>query len=172
MRRRLARLFHSIADAIHSYRKDEEIRLGLNVDLFRAKANSYQKQLSAERARTGELERRLASLTRQVIEELNAPDRYDVAPDWTPDDALKFRAFLQTDTGLTFRQRLAAVGASVAIKGAGDVMHTAHSAGCAFGWQECQRWILSLSRVVREPDHKTDEARPEGEDELLERLSP
>lgn len=100
-------------------------------------------------------------------------------PLWGADEAKATAAFLNSPAGRLFSTRIRSVAAHVAIEGANDRANTVHSAGVSAGWNECVRYIHSLSRVSGDQDtqqgaasHLKDRHQPEGEAELLERLSP
>jgi hypothetical protein len=100
-------------------------------------------------------------------------------PLWGEDEAKAVRAFLHSPAGQLFSKRIRSVAAHVAIEGANDRANTIHSAGVSAGWNECVRYIHSLSRVSGEQDTAAAGAsgqdyrqQPEDEAALLERLSP
>lgn len=100
-------------------------------------------------------------------------------PVWGVDEAKAAAAFLNSPAGQLFSKRIRSVAAHVAIEGANDRANTIHSAGVSAGWNECVRYIHSLSRVSGDQDTarvgRSDlNDRPSIEDEsaLLERLSP
>jgi hypothetical protein len=97
---------------------------------------------------------------------------FDNAPHWTPDDAIALAGFLKTDSGRTLARRFQVVAGNQAVAGCRDVMHTTYAAGNGNGWDEACRWFLQLSRVTGVQVAKNDESAPEGETQLLERLSP
>jgi len=149
MRRWFANIFLKLSDALSPKRLDQIAVLnGTEAGLRKALA-SYKEQ----------------------FEEYRPKGSWTATPEWTPDDAACLQGFLKTAAGQALQRRFTSIAASVAIEGCKDVMHTAHSAGCAFGWTEALRWFLSLSRVARVEATK-DEQVPEGEEQLLERLSP
>ena len=90
--------------------------------------------------------------------------------EWSEDDALAFHAWVRSDLGRRFLERIQAVGVAVAVNGARNTVHTVHSAGVSAGWDEAVRYINSLSRVSGVQD--TNDGRPLGETDLLEQLSP
>ena len=100
-------------------------------------------------------------------------------PFWGEDEAKAVAAFLNSPAGQLFSKRVRSVAAHVAIEGANDRANTVHSAGVSAGWNECMRYIHSLSRVSGDQDTgqgglptlNTEQA-PEDEARLLERLSP
>lgn len=110
------------------------------------------------------------------------------SPVWGADEARAVAAFLNTPAGQLFSKRIRSVAAHVAIEGANTggtrcatTANTIHSAGVSAGWNECVRYIHSLSRVSGERDTNrapnvfgvhTDRHQPKDEAELLERLSP
>ena len=98
---------------------------------------------------------------------------------WGVEEAKAAAAFLNSPGGQLFSKRVRSVAAHVAIEGAKDRANTIHSAGVSAGWNECVRYIHSLSRVSGEQDtprvgvsDSTDGQQPEYEAALLERLSP
>lgn len=116
-------------------------------------------------------------------------------PAWGDEEAAAVSRFLKSPAGELFSKRLRAVAAHVAIEGANDRAHTVHAAGVSAGWNECVRYLHSLSRVSRVEDTDgrstgadvrslTTEAAgagagrshhgqaPEDGAQLLERLSP
>ena len=94
-------------------------------------------------------------------------------PDWSPDEAAAVDKFLKSDAGASFLKRVRAVAAQVAIKGAANQVNTIHAAGISHGWNECVRYIFSLSRVSRVEDTTPNaEQAPQDEASLLEQLSP
>ena len=100
-------------------------------------------------------------------------------PLWGEDEAKAVRAFLNSPAGQLFSRRIRSVAAHVAIEGANDRANTIHSAGVSAGWNECVRYIHSLSRVSGVQDTprvggSDSNDRPSQEDDaaLLERLSP
>jgi hypothetical protein len=99
--------------------------------------------------------------------------------DWGPKNAQALRAFLESNHGKVFSERLKAVVNSVAINGARNKTGTIHAAGVSAGWDECARYLFSLSRVsgVQDPGRgglspHNDSQPPEDEAALVERLSP
>jgi hypothetical protein len=97
---------------------------------------------------------------------------FDNAPDWTPDDAIALAAFLKTETGRALAKRFQVVAGNQAVAGCQDEMHTTYAAANGNGWNEACQWFLQLSRVTGVQVAKNDESAPEGETQLLERLSP
>jgi hypothetical protein len=100
-------------------------------------------------------------------------------PVWGVDEARATAAFLNTPAGQLFSTRIRSVAAHVAIEGAKDRANTIHSAGVSAGWNECVRYIHSLSRVSGDqdtgqvgPSNFNDSQQPEDEAALVERLSP
>lgn len=109
-------------------------------------------------------------------------------PAWREEHARAWRSFLQTEAGVTLRLRLQAMVCEVAIAGCCDSHSTTHSAGVGAGWNECVRKLIELAEPRRfaDPLEAADETisgpasataveheqRPEGEAELLARLSP
>ena len=100
-------------------------------------------------------------------------------PLWGEDEAKAVRAFLHSPAGQLFSKRIRSVAAHVAIEGANDRVNTIHSAGVSAGWNECVRYIHSLSRVSGDqdtgqggPPTLNHRQQPEDEAALLERLSP
>jgi hypothetical protein len=99
-------------------------------------------------------------------------------PVWGVDEAKATAAFLNSPAGQLFSKRIRSVAAHVAIEGANDRANTIHSAGVSAGWNECVRYIHSLSRVSGErdtgagPSSTHDSQQPEDEAALVERLSP
>lgn len=94
-------------------------------------------------------------------------------PDWSPDDAAAIDKFLKSEAGQLFSKRIRLVAATVAIKGAANQTNTIHAAGISAGWNECVRYIHSLSRVsgVQDTNPNAEQA-PQDEAQLLELLSP
>ncbi len=109
---------------------------------------------------------------------------FTARPAWGGEAAAAVHHFLNTPAGQLFSKRLRAVAAQVAIDGAHDRVNTIHAAGVSAGWNECVRYLHSLSRVsgeqdkaqtgadVRHPFGTNHEQAPEDEAQLLERLSP
>lgn len=101
---------------------------------------------------------------------------FTARPNWGADEAKAVAAFLNSSAGQLFSKRIRSIAAHVSIQGANDRANTIHSAGVSAGWNECVRYIHSLSRVSGERQgaaaHVDDEHGPEDEAELLERLSP
>ncbi|HTV41618.1 MAG TPA: hypothetical protein VMF08_13635 [Candidatus Sulfotelmatobacter sp.] len=100
-------------------------------------------------------------------------------PIWGDDEAKAVLAFLNSAAGQLFSKRIRSVAAHVAIEGARDRANTIHSAGVSAGWNECVRYIHSLSRVSGAQDtprvgvsDSNNRQQPEDEAALLERLSP
>lgn len=100
-------------------------------------------------------------------------------PLWGEDEAKAVRGFLHSHAGQLFSKRIRSVAAHVAIEGANDRANTIHSAGVSAGWNECVRYIHSLSRVSGDqdtgqggPSTLNHRQQPEDEAALLERLSP
>ena len=107
-------------------------------------------------------------------------------PVWGAEEARATAAFLGSPAGQLFSKRIRSVAAHVAIEGANTggtrgatTANTIHSAGVSAGWNECVRYIHSLSRVSGEQDTPklgvasiNDRHQPEDEAGLLERLSP
>jgi hypothetical protein len=114
-------------------------------------------------------------------------------PVWGADEAKAIAVFLNSPAGQLFSKRIRSVAAHVAIEGSrtggtrrATTANTIHSAGVSAGWNECVRYIHSLatcqcalSRVSGEQDtsqvgcsNLNDRHQPEGEAEMLERLSP
>jgi hypothetical protein len=98
---------------------------------------------------------------------------------WGVDEAKAIAAFLNSPAGQLFSKRIRSVAAHVAIEGAKDRANTIRSAGVSAGWNECVRYIHSLSRVSGDQDtgrvglsDTNDGHQPDGEAELVERLSP
>ena len=91
---------------------------------------------------------------------------------WQPDNSAGLNKFLTSDHGQIFFKRLRAIAAAVAIKGAQDRTSTIHAAGVSTGWDECLRYIHSLSRVSGVQDTTNTEQAPQDEASLLEQLSP
>lgn len=96
------------------------------------------------------------------------------APDWTADDAIAFAAFMKTGPGQALKARLQAMTATVCMSGCEDSMHTTHSAGIGAGWKECTLKLLEHTRISRAPrvEGANNEEAPQGEEQLLEQLSP
>ena len=98
-------------------------------------------------------------------------------PLWQSGEAKVVAGFLASPVGQSLSKRLRAVAAQVAIDGANDRVNTIHSAGVSAGWNECVRYLHSLSRVSGEQDtagepNAKDSQQPEDEAALVERLSP
>lgn len=95
-------------------------------------------------------------------------------PEWTPEDADQFAAFLKSTAGQALRERMTAIVTRVCFSGCGTQINTTYAAGIGWGWKECCDKFFehaTISRVTG--DQVTDNAeRPEGEDELRERFSP
>ncbi|MDE2099809.1 MAG: hypothetical protein KGL39_21330 [Patescibacteria group bacterium] len=96
-----------------------------------------------------------------------------VAPEWTATEQADWKRFLASQTGQVLQARGQALAAVIALRAGEDAINPGHAAVRAAGFNDCLRWLDSLSRVtgdqVTEP---TAEQPPEGEAELLERLSP
>ncbi len=90
---------------------------------------------------------------------------------WQVDSAQALDTFLRSAPGQLFYARLQAVAAAVAVGGARNTQHTIHSAGVSAGWDECVRYIHTISRVSGVQDTTTEQA-PQSEASLLETLSP
>lgn len=69
----------------------------------------------------------------------------DRPTDWSHDEAMYLRRFLETPTGKTFLARARKIEARTAVIGAHDLMHSAHSAGVTVGFGDCLNWIESLA---------------------------
>lgn len=100
-------------------------------------------------------------------------------PAWGDDEAGAVSRFLKSPGGQLFSRRMRAVAAHVAIEGANDRGNTVHAAGVSAGWNECVRYLHSLSRVSGDQDTAAaglaggnDRPATEDESQLLERLSP
>jgi hypothetical protein len=98
------------------------------------------------------------------------------SPEWSVAHRNALSAFLSTYTGQTMLARLRAIATENAIRGAEDVLHTAHSAGRSCGWFEAIAYLHSLS-TIKISESATDFAENNdrempGEASLLERLSP
>jgi hypothetical protein len=130
--------------------------------------------------KNGSEDRGLKIEDRNVVREMGASPSSALYPQpslaWDAGDARGLGSFLDSNHGQAFSARLRTVAAHVAIEGAKDRANTIHSAGVSAGWNECVRYIHSLSRVSGERQgaaaHLVDEQGPEDEAELLERLSP
>lgn len=95
------------------------------------------------------------------------------SPTWSVRNAADFVAFLKTDTGACFIQRLRCIAAQNAIKGSFEKRYTIHAAGVSAGWNECADWVHSLSRVSGVQDTKPNDGQtPQDEASLLELYSP
>lgn len=77
---------------------------------------------------------------------------FTARPLWGEDEARAVLVFLSSPAGQLFSRRIRSVAAHVAIEGANDRANTIHSAGVSAGWNECVRYIHSLSRVSGEQD--------------------
>jgi hypothetical protein len=73
-------------------------------------------------------------------------------PVWGVDEAKATAVFLNSPAGQLFSKRIRSVAAHVAIEGANDRANTIHSAGVSAGWNECVRYLHSLSRVSGDQD--------------------
>jgi hypothetical protein len=99
-----------------------------------------------------------------------------VARAWTPADKDNLINFLATDTGICLIQRMRCVAGEMAKQGAGDVMHTAHSAGRTSGFYDAMGWLESQARIEfetiseAEADSSAISAREQQGDALLREL--
>ena len=99
-----------------------------------------------------------------------------VARAWTPADKDNLINFLATDTGIGLIQRMRCVAGEMAKQGAGDVMHTAHSAGRTSGFYDAMGWLESQARIEfetiseAEADSSAISAREQQGDALLREL--
>jgi hypothetical protein len=91
--------------------------------------------------------------------------------DWQAESAQSLETFLRSAHGQLFFARLHAVAGAVAVGGARNTANTIHAAGVSAGWDECVRYIHTLSRVSGVQDTTTEQA-PQSEASLLETLSP
>jgi hypothetical protein len=102
-------------------------------------------------------------------------------PVWGVEEAKATMAFLNSRAGQLFSKRIRLVAAHVAIEGANDRANTIHSAGVSAGWNECVRYIHSLSRVSGNQEgqvgpspsqHETNLAEDEDEETMIQRHLP
>ena len=91
---------------------------------------------------------------------------------WQSDSAQGLDTFLRSTHGQAFYRRLQTVACAVAINGCRNQTSTVHAAGVAAGWDECVRYIHSLSRVSGVQDTTNTEQALQSEASLLETLSP
>jgi hypothetical protein len=114
-------------------------------------------------------------VTVNVIRDIHSPSVADAiltAPLWQDGNADDWSKYLASDNGKLLSLRLRRIAAEVAINGARDQRNTVHAAGVTAGWDECVRYLHSLSRVSRVEDTKHTEQAPQDEASLLEQLSP
>lgn len=100
--------------------------------------------------------------------------RLEVAPDWTPDDAMILAKFLSTPTGQALGARLRAMVAAVCIGGCQRDTNTIHAAGIGAGWDECVRKFFEHAKVISPvPGVQGTNQREESaaETDLLDRFS-
>ncbi|MDE2020037.1 MAG: hypothetical protein KGJ13_06865 [Patescibacteria group bacterium] len=87
--------------------------------------------------------------------------------------AKELLAFLNTQAGKAVQVRLLKILSTIAINGSRDRTNTVHAAGVTAGWDECLRYIFSLSRVTGDQVTKTNDGQSHEDDAtLLEQLSP
>lgn len=75
---------------------------------------------------------------------------------WTPHDKDNLINFLASETGKTLVSRMHTIGMQMAMQGAEDLMHTAHSAGRTAGFLDAIRWLESQSRIEFETISEAD----------------
>lgn len=80
----------------------------------------------------------------------------NVARVWLPQHRDNLINFLKSDTGICLLQRMQCVASEMARQGAGDVMHTAHSAGRTSGFYDALSWLESQSRIEFETISEAD----------------
>jgi hypothetical protein len=99
-----------------------------------------------------------------------------VARGWTPADKDILINFMASATGICLMQRMRCVAGEMARQGAGDVMHTAHSAGRTSGFYDAMGWLESQSRIEFETisgadaDQSATSAQEQQGDALLREL--
>lgn len=93
-------------------------------------------------------------------------------PEWTVEDAERFRGFLGTETGRKFLQALQAVEQERNRAAVRAVPYSEEAVGTARGWGKCLEWIVELS-VVDRPDQVQNDAQgpKDHADGLRERLT-
>lgn len=95
---------------------------------------------------------------------------------WTPSDKDNLINFLATATGKSLISRMQTIGMQMAMQGAEDVVHTAHSAGRTAGFLDGIRWLESQARIEfetiseAEADSSAISAREQQGDALLREL--
>lgn len=143
--------------------------------LFRVRAAGFTGTLDEFQAKFQRIEAQCSELVLKYVNDVE-PARFHVAPEWHPDNAGELIRFLNSASGRILVERLKAMTSAVCIAGCQDPMHTTHSAGVGAGWDECVKKLLehaTISRVSRVEDtNQNDEQAPEGEEQLLERMSP
>ena len=72
-----------------------------------------------------------------------APSNY--GEDWTQQEAMILRTFLNTPTGEILLKRARSLESVNAINGSKDVFHTQHSAGRTAGFSDAINWLESLA---------------------------
>lgn len=88
---------------------------------------------------------------------------------WSMHDRQGLQAFLGSPSGKRFLERLRATEYALAVAGAKDVMHTAHSAGVTVGYGDCIKHIESLSYTSDAQEEKTNDSGGQGEARPIER---
>ena len=129
-------------------------------------------------SRTAQKKRMTVNVIKDAYAQAAADAILTARPTWGADEAKAVGAFLNSPAGQLFSTRLRSVAAHVAIEGANDRANTIHSAGVSAGWNECVRYLHSLSRVSGDLDtprvgasDSNDSQRPGDEAALVERLS-
>lgn len=136
-----------------------------------AKVLDPARDFAALKERHTRLERQHTELVVETYSDAMDP-RFDVAPELSPDDRATLATFLKTPSGQALNKRFGVVAMNQALLGCNDPMHTTYAAGNGNGWNEAYKWFQTISRVPRVEDTKNDEQAPEGEEQLLERMSP
>src|SRR5262245_1492641 len=117
------------------------------------------------------MRRLFANLLRKYfgISIVRTPD----CPEWTSDDAANFATFLKTATGRALRARMHSLTSVVCVSGCQNAITATHSAGIGAGWKECTDKFFEHAKISRTAGAQAeDETAPEGEEQLLERMSP
>ena len=110
-----------------------------------------------------------------VAADLVSPIAVVRAETWTVMDRDSWRAFLGTPLGRKIIARMRATEYVVAVKGAGDLMHSAHSAGLTVGYGQAITHLETLAVSAAQPAAEDQTAARTEETEHLEllgRLSP
>lgn len=107
----------------------------------------------------------------QAALDIKPPIGLSRAADWTLDDRLNFRKFLESTTGTALMNRMRHVESKTAVDACKDSLTTTHSAARASGISDSIEWLLSMARdlpisgapAAQDANHPTTAEQDEGQ---------